>query len=119
MQGALKCRCMEDIKKKGITGYTNALKQKYTVTIAGKTQEVTLCKSYSTDTIKEKVMNNAIKYVIIILNTVIRMACIVIITKVGCSTESTEMIYTTNVVFICTFFNTGILPMLCTANFDE
>ena len=64
-------------------------------------------------------MNNMIKYIIIILNTVIRMACIYIITKVGCSTESTEMIYTTNVVFVCTFFNTGILPMLCTANLEN
>lgn len=64
-------------------------------------------------------MNNGIKYVIIALNTVIRMVVILIITKVGCSTESTQLIYITNMVFICTFFNTGILPMMCTANLEN
>jgi hypothetical protein len=29
------------------------------------------------------------------------------------------MIYITNMVFICQFFNTGILPMLCTANLED
>jgi len=63
-------------------------------------------------------MNNGIKYVIIILNYVIRTAVILIITMVGCDTESDQLIYITNMVFICTFFNTGILPMLCTANLE-
>ena len=120
MIGALKCQCLDDIKKGGLSGYSNAMyKDKYNITVAGATKEVLLCKGFATDTLKEKFMNNAIKYIIIVLNTVIRMACIYIISKVGCSTESTEMIYTTNVVFVCTFFNTGILPMLCTANLEN
>lgn len=64
-------------------------------------------------------MNNGIKYLIIILNTVIRMVVIAIITRMGCSTESDQLIYITNMVFICQFFNTGILPMLCTANLEH
>lgn len=44
------------------------------------------------------------------------MGVIAIITRIGCSTESNQIIYITNMVFICQFFNTGIMPMLCTAN---
>jgi hypothetical protein len=42
-----------------------------------------------------------------------------IINKVGCDTESTQMSYITNSVFICIFFNTGFLLMLCNANLTE
>jgi len=34
----------------------------------------------------------------------------------GCDTESIKLQFVTNVVFVCQFFNTGVLPMLCTAN---
>ena len=56
---------------------------------------------------------------IIMMNTVIRMVVIKIITYMGCSTESRQMVYITNVVFVCQFFNTGVLPMLCTANLNH
>ena len=65
------------------------------------------------------VMNNSIKYIIIIINTVIRMVVIKIITLVGIDTESSQMKYTTDAVFICQFFNTGFLLMLCNANLKE
>ena len=121
MMGALKCKCVNDIKSLGkLTGYNKVYSKKYPITFAnGTSSEEQICKPYVKDYFKEKFMNNGIKYIIIVLNTVIRMACIFIIQKVGCSTESTEMIYTTNVVFVCTFFNTGILPMLCTANLEH
>ena len=61
-------------------------------------------------------LNNGIKYMIIGLNFFIRKAVIFIIDRIGCSTESSQMIYITNMVFICQLFNTGVLPMLCTAN---
>ena len=64
-------------------------------------------------------MNNCIKYIIIILNTVIRMSVILIINQVGHNTESTQMKYITDCVFICIFFNTGFLLMLCNANLEE
>ena len=65
---------------------------------------------------KELVMNNSIKYLIIIINTIIRMVVIKIIALVGIDTESSQMKYTTDAVFICQFFNTGFLLMLCNAN---
>jgi hypothetical protein len=67
----------------------------------------------------EKVMNQWVSILIIALNVVIRIAVIEIMLKIGCSTESQQMIYITNVVFVCQFFNTGILPMLCTANLEN
>jgi hypothetical protein len=121
MMGALKCKCIAEVKVLGkLTGYNKVFYKKFPMTFTnGTISEEQICKPYVTDYFKEKFMNNGIKYIIIVLNTVIRMACIYIIQKVGCSTESNEMIYTTNVVFICTFFNTGILPMLCTANLEH
>jgi len=68
---------------------------------------------------KELVMNNSIKYLIIIINTVIRMIVIKIIALVGIDTESSQMKYTTDAVFVCIFFNTGFLLMLCNANLSE
>ena len=64
-------------------------------------------------------MDNFIKYLIIIINTVIRMAVIIIINKVGYMTESNQMKYITDSVFICIFFNTGFLLMLCNANLGD
>jgi len=61
-------------------------------------------------------MNNAIKYIIIIINLVIKTVVIKIMNYVGCDTESTYLAFVTNVVFVCQFFNTGFLPVLCTAN---
>lgn len=61
-------------------------------------------------------MNNLLKYVIIIINIIIRTVITKIMVFAGCDTESQYLSFVTNVVFICQFFNTGFLPMLCTAN---
>ena len=47
------------------------------------------------------------------------MAVIAIIAFIGCSTESHQMTYITDSVFLCQFFNTGFLLMLCGANLTE
>jgi len=100
MMGALKCQCQNDIGGKASKYYT-IYNKLYPVTIDGQTEDKQICAAFLQDFLKEKVMNNGIKYVIIILNTVIRMTVIAIITKIGCSTESNQMIYITNMVFIC------------------
>jgi len=64
-------------------------------------------------------MDNAIKYIIIIINTVIRMIVIKIIDSVGCDTQSREMSFVTIAVFLCTFFNTGFLLMIVNANMEK
>jgi hypothetical protein len=119
MTGALMCQCRE--------GGTNAFKiwlegrKSFNYTsIDNKThKDIKICEPYASDYIKASYLNNGIKYMIIFLNTVIRMVVIKIITMMGCSTESSQMVYITNVVFVCQFFNTGILPMLCTANLNH
>jgi hypothetical protein len=64
-------------------------------------------------------MDESIKNLIIIINTVIRMLVIIIVNNVGYITESNQMKYITNSVFICIFFNTGFLLMLCNANLGD
>jgi hypothetical protein len=64
-------------------------------------------------------MDNFLKNLIIVLNTVLRMIVIEIVNFTGCNTESGQMSYVTNAVFICIFFNTGFLVMLCNANLED
>lgn len=47
------------------------------------------------------------------------MGVIIIINKVRISTESVEMKYITNAVFLSIFFNTGLLIMLCNSNLED
>lgn len=68
---------------------------------------------------KATVLNNVVKYTIIILNTVIRYIVIAIVQCVGQDSQSGQMSFITDCVFICQFFNTGFVLMLCSANFDS
>lgn len=82
----------------------------------GKAKSVKLCLHYIEDDIATTMENNLIKYLIIIINFVIRTIVSLIMAYCGCDTESIKLMFVTNVVFVCQFFNTGVLPMLCTAN---
>lgn len=53
------------------------------------------------------VMEQVLPNTIVAVNVVIRMVVIYIIQKVRISTESVEMKYITNAVFLSIFFNTG------------
>ena len=118
MIGALKCFCKDEIVKLGGVTKVYDLKTKtYPVDFSGKTKNVPICDPYVDGYLEKTFLINLFKYLIIIMNKVITLACLYIIMICGCSAESTEMIYTTNVIFVCIFFNTGILPMICTANF--
>jgi hypothetical protein len=88
---------------------------KYT-NLEGKAKSEKLCNHYITDSIETTFENNFIKYLIIIINFVIRTVVSLIMGYCGCDTESIKLMFVTNVVFVCQFFNTGVLPMLCTAN---
>jgi hypothetical protein len=80
---------------------------------------VPLCKQYYEDRRMIFVMDESIKYLIIVINTVIRMLVIMIIDRVGCDTQSREMAFVTIAVFLCTFFNTGFLLMIVNANMEK
>ena len=90
MSGALVCKC-QDGYLKGAVGFLQVRSVKFNYTsVDGVTQHknVEICKPYADDSLKAFALNNWIKYLIIILNTVIRMAVIKIITYMGCSTET-------------------------------
>lgn len=59
------------------------------------------------------------KFLIIGINYVLRLIVISVIMWVRCSTESTQMVYITDMVFVCQLFNTGFLLMLCNANMKQ
>lgn len=88
---------------------------KYT-SASGKAKAEKLCNHYVVDDVETTMENNMIKYLIIIINFVIRTVVSLIMAFCGCDTESIKLMFVTNVVFVCQFFNTGVLPMLCTAN---
>ena len=91
-------------------------KRVYKWTTKGKTTSAKLCDQYVGDTVETLFENNMIKYLIIGINFIIRTIVSLIMAYCGCDTESIKLQFVTNVVFVCQFFNTGVLPMLCTAN---
>lgn len=100
--------------------YEEKYKLEYTFKDADdKDQTFQLCNDYYLNKIAASTLNYAVKYAIIFLNTVIRYAVIYIINKVGQDTDSARMSFITDCVFICQFFNTGFVLMLCSANFDN
>lgn len=116
MQGFLEAFCKNEIKK---IGELKVINKEYTyVNANGKKETHKICHKYITESMKTLVENNAIKYLIIIINYVIRTVVSLIMAYCGCDTESIKLQFVTNVVFVCQFFNTGVLPMMCTANME-
>ena len=65
------------------------------------------------------VMDQVLPNAIIAVNTAIRMGVIYISAKIRIRTESHEMKYITNAVFLSVFFNTGLLIMLCNSDLGD
>jgi hypothetical protein len=116
MQGFLEAFCVIESKMKG-QNILSIKDQVYTYSNNANTQQsAKICKTYVYESLETTVENNMIKYLIIIINFVIRTIVSLIMAYCGCDTESIKLQFVTNVVFVCQFFNTGVLPMLCTAN---
>ena len=90
LNGALQCFCDQEAEKdivKWIVDYK--FKQDYTIKdVLGQEHNVPMCKTYQETRWKIIAMDNSIKNLIIIINTVIRMLVIIIINNVGYMTES-------------------------------
>jgi len=101
--GALQCFCQEEKKKFKKTDFNRYLnKHKYTVNnLDGEEIENSICYDYTTEVYKVKGSDQIIKFGIIFVNTFIRIVVIKIITAVGCSTESVQLRYITEAVFLC------------------
>jgi len=102
MTGALECQCKKDIKAAGPTGLYLVYDDVYNFEdTSGNLQTEEMCKAFIEDEIKAISLNNGIKYMIIGLNYAIRVVVVFIIKFMRCSSESNQMIYITNMVFIC------------------
>jgi hypothetical protein len=67
----------------------------------GKTVSAKMCHTYVIENLETTMENNAIKYLIIIINYVIRTVVSLIMAYCGCDTESIKLQFVTNVVFVC------------------
>lgn len=114
--GALPCFCQKSIDGNLYQQY-NEKATKFEYTINGVTKEEPICEKYITQVQTVFGMNQFYNKVIVIMNTVIYYAVIIILRKVGYSTESSQEANFTFWVFVCQFFNTGLQQLLITANF--
>lgn len=74
----------------------------YTIlTTGGEERKAAICQKLVESENFTFVINNCIKFGIIAVNVAIRMAVIAIIAYIGCSTESHQMTYITDSVFLC------------------
>jgi len=92
-------------------------KQNYTVKHSdGTVGQAELCRHWQNSSFKIYRENEAIKYLIIIINTVLKTVVVKIIDAVGCDTQSSEMSFVMVAVFITTLFNTGFLLLIVNGN---
>ena len=96
MQGFLEAYCKVEEKKIGPVKATD-LEVTYK-NDKGKSVTNKICDVYITESIKTTLENNAIKYLIIIINYVIRTVVSLIMAYCGCDTESIKLQFVTNVV---------------------
>jgi hypothetical protein len=67
----------------------------------GQELKAPICKDLIEGETTIRIINECIKFGIIAVNVAIRMAVIAIISYIGCSTESHQMTYITDSVFLC------------------
>lgn len=101
--GALKCFCEAEtagFASTDVNKYLNSIMYEV-VNFSDEDENVKLCYDFTYDVGEVSFYNQCIKFGIIIINQIIRMVVIKIITAVGCSTESLQMKYITQMVFLC------------------
>lgn len=113
MTGVLQCYC--DGVGNFYSGYTY---DSATYTDPDTGEEVQLCYSYTIDLIYANVLSNVVTGMVVVINMVLRAVIIIAIDYIGLPTESDRMEKILKGIFITQFFNTGLLLLLCNANFD-
>ena len=77
---------------------------------------VKICKQFADDQVDSIAYSNAVKYLIIGINFVLRLILINICKYMAKTTESEQTELITNAVFVCQFFNTAVLLLIVNAN---
>ena len=78
-----------------------------------------ICKTWYMDTFIGKGLGIAMSFIIVFINTVLRLISISLIKWIGEDTHSQQLRSITNGVFITQFFNTAFLMLLVYANFSD
>lgn len=65
------------------------------------------------------IFGSFMSFIIVVINTILRMVMITLIKWIGEDTHSAQLKSITNGVFVAQFFNTAILLILSSANFEE
>jgi len=78
-----------------------------------------ICAKWYDDITKAYLWNSGASYCIVLINFLLRMFIILLIKRIGYSTESMQTKYIKNGVFIVSFFNTAVLLLLVNANLSQ
>ncbi len=77
------------------------------------------CEVYRGEKFFGFIFGSFMSFVIVVINSVLRMVMITLIKWIGEDTHSAQLKSITNGVFVAQFFNTAILLILSSANFEE
>ena len=91
----------------------------YTTKDYGQTDGIAICKEYNDEMLNVLFWTNAIAYVLVGINYVLRVACIALVDWVGYDTETVRLERTTTVTWLAQFFNTAFLLLMINCNWSE
>jgi len=78
-----------------------------------------ICAEYLADVGTVYYWTTALSYLLIGINYILRTVCIMLVDRIGFSTETVRLSKTTSVTFWVQFFNSGFLLLLINANMSE
>jgi len=106
----MQCFCRSKGKEKKDQVYKISLTKDY---------EEKFCEKFFKDKTVSFILGTAISFIIIAVNTILKILIIKLIETIRYDTQSEKIAAITNGVFIAQFFNTGILLLLVNANISE
>lgn len=113
--GPMQCFCKQKKKEGKKNNAIYVLKD-----AAGKTQFAgQICDDYFHDVVKSKLYGLSITFIIIAINTVLKIAIVNLVSWIGIDTISQLMGTIAKVVFLAQFFNTGLIILIVNANLTE
>jgi hypothetical protein len=106
----MQCHCLDTQTNNGTSLMT------YEVGDKDGSNKYRICNEYVWDQWISLAYSNAVSYMIIAINYILRLFIIKLIIYIGKDTESEQTRLITNGVFIVQFFNTGLLLLSVNAN---
>jgi hypothetical protein len=85
----------------------------------GQNESYEICYTYEYDSLFKTSFGYAVSVIVVVINTILKMAMITLIKFIGEDTHSAQLKSITNGVFVTQYFNTAFLVVLSYANFSE